>query len=88
MYATFAELSAAGLIDDRFSSDGATVDGYTYLMPAVGTNNYVVYALASASSGSLPRYNYYIGPDGVARYLNAVPGESLPQERSLGNPVG
>ena len=84
-YGALADLSSAGLVDDRFSADGLTVGGYVYTLYGGGTADYSLSAIVSGTSG---RYNYYSGPDGVVRFHSAAPGESLPTGKSAGDPVG
>ena len=84
-YGTFPNLAGGGLIDNRFSANGVIVGGYTYDLFGGGTGNYQVSAVVNGTSG---RFNYYSGADGVIRYRDAAPGESLPAGISPGDPVG
>ena len=59
VFGSFAQLSADGMIDARFSANGALVGGYTYSVYGGGTNDYRVSAIVSGTQG---RYNYYTGP--------------------------
>ena len=84
-FGSFPNLSSAGLLDSRFSADGNIVGGYAYTMAGGGTGTYEVSAVVDGTSG---RFNYYSGPDGVVRYRDAAPGETLPTGSSGGDPVG
>ena len=84
-FGDFPALSGAGLMDSRFSADGLITGGFTYTMYGGGTGNYVVSAVVDGTSG---RFNYYSGPDGVVRYRDAAPGETLPTGTNAGDPVG
>ena len=84
-YGTFANLEGGGLMDSRFSADGLIVGGYAYTLYGGGTGNYQVSAVVNGTRG---RFNYYSGTDGVIRYRDAAPGESLPAGISPGDPVG
>ncbi len=79
-YGTFAQLQTEGLIDDRFSADGAVVGGYSYTM--TGGSSLSVSASPSGTGG---RYGYYSTDDGVVRY-QASP--TPPTNSAAGDPVG
>ena len=85
VFGTFVQLSADGMIDARFSANGALVGGYTYSVYGGGTNDYRVSAIVS---GTQSRYNYYTGTDNIVRYRDAAPGETLPAGISAGDPLG
>ncbi len=84
-FGSLVNLSASGMLDNRFSANGALISGYTYSISGGGTGNYSVTATASGTQG---RYNYYSGIDYVIRYLSGAPGEPLPTGISPGDPVG
>ena len=84
-YGDFTNLNGSGLMDDRFSADGAIVGGYVYTLYGGGTGDYQVSALVDGTGG---RFNYYSGPDAVVRFRDAAPGETLPTGKTAGAPVG
>lgn len=64
---TLAALVSEGFIDNRFDSDPAQVDGFTFSLTQPGGRT--DYRLdADPQSSVAARYNYYTLPDGVIRY--------------------
>ena len=84
VFGNLANLSSNGMVDDRYSADGALVGGYVYEIYGGGT---VDYAVSASVSGVQGRYNYYTGPDNVIRFRDAEPGSTLPVGKSPGDPV-
>src|SRR5215813_7950941 len=68
-FGTIADMTSAGLIDQRFSG---VFSGYTYTVNlAVNALDYTVFA--TAASGNMGRYDYYSTPDYVIRFsMNAT----------------
>ena len=86
IYGDLEALSAAGLIDNRFSGNPAT-GGYTFVVSGGGTDNYTVYSSRFIHASMRGRCDFYSGPDGVVHYRGAVFGASLPEGTSPGDPV-
>jgi len=59
------DLMGAGLIDERFNG---AVAGYEYEITVSGTGDTDYVIVATATSESMGRFNYYTGPDNVIRY--------------------
>src|SRR6185436_6572743 len=83
-FGAISDLTAAGLLDSRFS--GAAVSGYAYTVTAA-TGNYTAVATPSATNSG--RYGYYSAPDGVVRYQTATSTNCSPcfPAGQAGNPV-
>ena len=84
-FGSLGNLSSGGMLDARFTANGAVLAGYAYSVYGGGTLDYTVSAIATGTQG---RYNYYSGVDFVIRYRDAAPGETLPTSISAGDPVG
>ena len=84
-FGTIGDLSSSGMLDARFTANGALLAGYAYSVYGGGTGDYTVSAIVSGTQG---RYNYYSGVDFVVRYRDAAAGETLPTGVTAGDPVG
>ena len=74
-FGSFTDLTAGGLLDDRFNSGTPTVGGYTYTMNlSSGNRDYSVEADPAATSTG--RFDYYSTPDAVVRYKTALGGQT------------
>ena len=84
-FGSLPDLSSGGMLDARFTANGAVLAGYAYSVYGGGTSDYTVSAIVTGTQG---RYNYYSGVDFVVRYRDAAPGETLPTGVTAGDPVG
>lgn len=75
-FGTLTNLTAAGVLDDRFAEDGGspTLGGYTYTITVSDDDGSVFYIQADPTSTTSGRYDYYAGPDGVVRYRTTLGG--------------